>query len=327
MASSVDQGVGEQDLGEMVLRVKERSSEESLGADGQSLAEHAHDTLPTNDDSARAEQHASVIEEQEEAAKKAARRAGRMACTSNTVIRAKKDQAERERPAGSRRVTFDVRRARISNGVEQGKGYILFFSCMKRYGGPFAFLSNFYPSKFRVEKVHASHEFIHLEQFYQYCKACAFILAPEIFVDIPGISEPQSSHSASGVVLFFTSAVDTADFVREFIRCATEQHPGWSAPREEHWKPGVSWISEMGLKAKFDADENLMDLLQKTGNYELAQASGDKKFCIGFVAAVAFDHRDEWEDNKDCNLLGQALMKVRDAGRSPAHSKVFDREY
>jgi len=47
MAGDMEPGVGEQDLGEMVLRVKERSSAETLGADGHPLAEHAHDQLPT----------------------------------------------------------------------------------------------------------------------------------------------------------------------------------------------------------------------------------------------------------------------------------------
>jgi hypothetical protein len=84
---------------------------------------------------------------------------------------------------------------------------------------------------------------------------------------------------------------------------------------------------EQGLQAKFAADENLMDLLQKTGNYELVKASKDKKLGVGFAAEVAFDHRDEWQENEDCNLLGRALMKVRDASRGSAHSEVFDREY
>jgi hypothetical protein len=72
-----------------------------------------------------------------------------------------------------------------------------------------------------------------------------------------------------------------------------------------------------------------MDVLQRTGNYELVQASpGDKERGIGFAANVAFEHRDEWEDNKDCNLLGQALMAVRDAASiGHATPKAFDRAY
>jgi predicted NAD-dependent protein-ADP-ribosyltransferase YbiA (DUF1768 family) len=94
-----------------------------------------------------------------------------------------------------------------------------------------------------------------------------------------------------------------------------------------YWEPAVSKFLGQGLQAKFAADEKSMDLLQKTGDYELVLASGDKKLGIGFAADDAFDHRDEWEDKKDCNLLGRALMKVRDANRGSTHSKVFDREF
>lgn len=65
-----------------------------------------------------------------------------------------------------------------------------------------------------------------------------------------------------------------------------------------------------------------------TGDYELVQASpSHKELGIGFAADVAFDHLVEWESNKDCNLLGQALVKFRDEGRKSAHSKNFHRTF
>jgi predicted NAD-dependent protein-ADP-ribosyltransferase YbiA (DUF1768 family) len=280
----------------------------------------------TNDDDAGAGERASAIEEQDEAAKKAARRAGRIARTARAAIQAKKEQAEGGRRAESRCVTFDVRHVRLIDGVEQDKGYIFFNSGVKRYGGPFAFLSNCYPSEFRVEEVQ-DHTFLHVEQYYQHLKALAFRIVPEIMVTYPDGTEPDSSHDVADIVLHFTGALDTAAYVRKFVSLAETQHPGWFKSWDRYFTPATPRLLEMGLQAKFVADENLMELLQKTGNYELVLASGDKKLGIGFAADVAFEHRDEWEDKKDCNLLGRALMKVRDANRGSTHSKVFDREF
>jgi ribA/ribD-fused uncharacterized protein len=257
----------------------------------------------------------SEIQEQTNAKTKSAIKvAAQVARANEKSIRTQKQLAETTRPHGSRRVMFDVHRAKLVEGVEQGKGYIFFYPGLRRYGGPFAFLSNFYPSKFRVETVSKTHTFITMEQFYQYCKATSFRLAPEVFVVHTEGFEPLSSHRVATVVLTMTSALLTAEFVRNFTSCATKQHPGWSKPWEKYWAPAVPKFLEQGLHAKFAADRDLMDLLQKTGNYELVEASpNDKKCGIGFAANVAFDHIDKWETNKDCNLLGQALMNVRDA--------------
>jgi predicted NAD-dependent protein-ADP-ribosyltransferase YbiA (DUF1768 family) len=295
---------------EMELGVKETASSETLAAGCQSLAENdgaETDKTPnkctqpdiassktTNNDDTGAGECASTIEEQDDVAKKAARQAGRIARTAKAAIQAKKQQTEIGRRAASRRVTFDVRHARLIDGVEQDKGYIFFESGVKRYGGPFAFLSNFYPSEFRVEEVSETHTFVTMEQFYQYCKATAFCLAPEVFVIHTEGFEPLSSHEVAGVVLVMTSALLAGEFVRNFMSCATKQHPGWSKPWEKCWASAVPKFLEQGLHAKFADNEDLMDLLQKTGNYELVKASpNDKKLGIGFAADVAFDHRDE----------------------------------
>jgi predicted NAD-dependent protein-ADP-ribosyltransferase YbiA (DUF1768 family) len=337
----MEMGAEEETQREMVFRAKETLSSEILAVNGQSLAEN--DEAKTDDTSnrrtqpeidntkhndARVEESASAIEEHDKAAKKAARRAGRIARTAKAAIQAKKEQAERGRLAESRRVTFDVHRARLVDGVEQDMGYIFFNSGVKRYGGPFAFLSNSYPSEFRVEEVHRTHSFVTVEQFYQYCKTMSFRLAPEVFVVHTEGFAALSSHQVCNLVLTVTgSAPSIAGFFRNFMSCATEQHLGWSKPWEKYWTPAIPKFLEQGLQAKFAADENLMDLLQKTGNYELVKASKDKILGVGFAAEVAFDHRDEWQENEDCNLLGRALMKVRDASRGSAHSEVFDREY
>ena len=173
------------------------------------------------------------------------------------------------------------------------------------------------------------HSFLHVEQYYQHCKALAFRLVPEVIVTYPDESiKPISSHDVADMVLRYTGALDTATFVRKSISLAATQHGmGWSKSWERYFTPATSRLLEMGLQAKFAADEKLMDLLQKTGNYELVRASNDKELGAGFAADVAFDHRDEWEDNKNCNVLGRALMKVRDASRGSVHSEVFDREY
>jgi predicted NAD-dependent protein-ADP-ribosyltransferase YbiA (DUF1768 family) len=257
--------------------------------------------------------------------------AARVARADEKAIRTQKQLAETTRPHGSRRVMFDVHRAKLVEGVEQGNGYIFFYPGMRRYGGPFAFLSNFYPSKFRVEKVHKTHTFVTMEQFYQYCKAMSFRLAPEVLVVHTEGFAPLSSYQVCNLVLTLTGALVTAEFVRNFISCATKQHPGWFK-LEKYWAPAVSKFLEQGLQAKFAADENFMDLLQRTGNYELVEASpNDKKCGIGFAANVAFDHIEKWEDNKDCNLLGQALMKVRDASAvatiGPGIPNPYDRAF
>jgi hypothetical protein len=233
MASIMEMGAEEEEQREMVLRAKETLSSESR----QSLAENDEtetddtsnkctqlETAPSNttdDDDAGVEERASAIEEYGKAAKKAARRAGRIARTAKAAIQAKKEQAESGRLAESRRVTFDVHRARLVNGVEQDKGYIFFNSGVKRYGGPFAFLSNYYPSEFRVEEVHRTHSFVSVEQFYQYCKAMSFRLAPEVLVVHTEGFAPLSSHQVCNLVLILTGALVTAGFVRNFMSCAT----------------------------------------------------------------------------------------------------------
>lgn len=109
-----------------------------LAANYQSLAEideaEANDTPDkrtrlettssntTNADDTGAGERATATKKQDVAAEKAARRAGRIARTAKAAIQAKKEQAERGRPAASRRVTFDVHRARLVDGLEQDKG-------------------------------------------------------------------------------------------------------------------------------------------------------------------------------------------------------------
>jgi hypothetical protein len=127
MANAMEMGVDEEKQREMVLRVTPSSG---IPAENrQSLAENDEaetDETPNkrtqpeiaslnddNDDDAGAGERASAIEEQDEAAKRAARRAGRIARTAKAAIQAKKEQAEGGRRAESRRVTFDVHRARV----------------------------------------------------------------------------------------------------------------------------------------------------------------------------------------------------------------------
>jgi ribA/ribD-fused uncharacterized protein len=246
------------------------------------------------------------------------------------TISALKKKAEDERPKGNRRVTFDVHHANVGDKEKESKGYIFFFSCVRRYGGPFAFLSNFAPTPFVHKASHKDHTFVSMEQFYQYNKAQSFRLVREIAIRLAD-DTVVSSWEISPTILQTESAFKAATYVRTLLDAAMKQDAGWYAAWEKLWLPIVKHLLQMGLKAKF-ADKKLMDLLQKTGDYELVEASpNDKKFGIGFAAHVAFQKRKKWEDNENCNLLGQALMKLRDspvvASGDDAVPLVFDRGY
>lgn len=75
------------------------------------------------------------------------------------------------------------------------------------------------------------------------------------------------------------------------------------------WERQKYHVVERGNLLKFSQNEELKRKLLETGECELVEASpSDRVWSIGFPAELAEAHRDNW----GMNLLGQALMSVRE---------------
>lgn len=81
------------------------------------------------------------------------------------------------------------------------------------------------------------------------------------------------------------------------------------------WDKVSKQIVKRGIRAKFEQNEGLLEILLNTRDFVLAEASAnDKKWGIG----VAVDNEDRYDTSKwsGKNLLGRILMEVRDELRT-----------
>lgn len=82
-----------------------------------------------------------------------------------------------------------------------------------------------------------------------------------------------------------------------------------SIDKGKRWEKQKYDVVERGIFLKFSQNPDLKRRLLETGERELVEASpSDRVWGIGFPADVAEEYRDEW----GMNLLGQALMSVRE---------------
>lgn len=174
-------------------------------------------------------------------------------------------------------------------------------------------MSNFYPSKFRVNEIHKEHVFDSVEQFYQYCKAIAMDAAPEKFIEVDDISL-SSSDLKHRILTIIDNPNMCAENGRLFNRFEIDD-PKWWHCWNQFWTSMIPEILEKGIRAKFEQNPDLAQLLMMTGNFHLVEASKRDDSCgIGFHAADAMKNRGSWGRN----LLGETLMEVRAALRKSA---------
>ena len=149
------------------------------------------------------------------------------------------------------------------------------------------FLSNWYSAKFVIDDF----EYLFVEQYMMARKARIFHDA-ECYTAILRASDPQACKDIGRLVKGFDSKT-------------------WD---EVHYD-----IVKAGNRAKFAQNKDLRDALLATGNALLAEAApNDLVWGIGLsaAAAAAVDPKD-WPGK---NLLGKALMELREEFRSPLNS-------
>ena len=141
------------------------------------------------------------------------------------------------------------------------------------------YLSNWYPSCFRVDNINYSSK----EQFMMYQKAICF----------------KDSDMAAQIL-----AEDDVSHIKQLGRLVERYN-------DHHWNGVRQIIVYNGLLAKFMQNDNLRAMLLNTQNAVLAEcAVKDRIWGIGLSMKEAdrFD-RSKW---KGQNLLGYALMMVRE---------------
>lgn len=186
-------------------------------------------------------------------------------------------------------------------------GKILFYG-HNSYGGPFDFLSSFYPSSINDPSV-ALNTFRSVEHFYQYHKA--LILVDQEEKILPG--ERVSSHRlAAAIRETQVSALDIVDAVREFENLSLSGREGdeewcetWKAVIDEERQVTIFWA----LFLKYLQNPDLKMKLMMTGKYDLYEASPDDSIRgIGKHASIAMKHEPKWGEN----VFGKQTQRTRE---------------
>ncbi|KAK4548186.1 hypothetical protein LTR36_010055 [Oleoguttula mirabilis] len=131
------------------------------------------------------------------------------------------------------------------------------------------------------------------------------------------------------VILVLISPSEIAAAGRSYNAYAAKD-PKWHAYWKTSWDVIVYYVMKRAVCLKFDQNPKLRELLLKTGDYELVEASKHDTNCgIGFSASeikdgTALHQRKKWGGN----WLGKILMEVRDFYRKQEnHNGKLDREY
>lgn len=139
-------------------------------------------------------------------------------------------------------------------------------------------LSNHHPSPFEVR----GRSYANMEQYLAYKKA-----------------------KLSGQKIFINKALLAQDPVeaKSILNALKMDHP-------EEWKKELSTIATEGLQAKFRQNASLGEYLRSTAPLTLGEASKNPKWGVGFTLEEEdVLNKSKW--NKEGNLLGRLLMKVR----------------
>ncbi|KAI6899556.1 hypothetical protein KC318_g10465 [Hortaea werneckii] len=199
-----------------------------------------------------------------------------------------------------------------SSTAEEASGPIFFW---REYEQPYGFLCQWYPSPFVAPQVHPTHVFGCAEQYMMYRKA--LVLATP--------SEPDDADSTNAA----TADAEKGDRENLPNRILSASEPGkqkslarsvkFSLAQFKEWERIKFDVVLEGSLLKFSQNEELKAKLLATGVLELVEASPtDRTWGIGFAAEFAESCRDEWGSN----LLGKALMSVRESLKAEAEAEV-----
>lgn len=219
------------------------------------------------------------------------------------------DELELERKDSAWRITWLVH-----YGCQAGEeDRIFFYSHTERYGGPFAFLSNFYPCRFRVSDMADGHDFDCLEQFYQYKKAVRMREMSKMSSNLSEDHIASLEQLPDLVLATKNDPIQCADVVRKFSYLEDEDSAWWSV-WSDYWNAERYSVLKEGIQAKFDDERNkgLRNLLMMTGDFRLIEAHASCSTGIGIPILEAVKGTKKWA----ANLLGEALMETRAALRA-----------
>ncbi|KAI7657553.1 hypothetical protein KC319_g9482 [Hortaea werneckii] len=212
-----------------------------------------------------------------------------------------------------------------SSTDDENPGPVFFW---REYEQPYGFLCQWYPSPFVAPQVHPTHVFGCAEQFMMYRKALVLATPPEPddtdFTDRTGVNvHPQRQKD--------TGKPNTEKGERGNLpnRILSESRPGrqkslarsvnFSPAQFKEWERIKFDVVLEGSWLKFSQNQELKAKLLATGDRELVEASPtDRTWGIGFAAEFAERFREEWGSN----LLGKALMSVRESLRGEAEAEV-----
>lgn len=233
-----------------------------------------------------------------------------------------KGELEHGRKKRARHLTWAVWHAES----KQQKSFIFFYGQDERYGGPFEFLSNFYPSKFMDRRMLQNHEFVSVEQYYQYSKCEIMALAQKLTM------QGTNSRDVRWLILCEENPNKIAKLGRLFCLKnsprATDRK--WFEDWNELWRLGVAEVLLRAVRFKFEQNEDLATLLLMTGDFELVEASRRDDQCgIGMTAAQAIAQGPSKWQFPGRNWLGQMLMEIREELRSkfPEYPKFYALKY
>jgi ribA/ribD-fused uncharacterized protein len=206
---------------------------------------------------------------------------------------------------------------------------IYFFDHRERYGGPFAFLSTYYPCEFSVKPWHGCEEcelcFTSAEQMYQYTRTKIIKMASG--KTMFAWDQWMNSKDLCAAVLKGSGGMNECQELDEAIDDFGTANPEWL----EEWRPVWQIIERKTLRdavyAKYDQNEELKQLLLMTGDFLLADVdSPDKHRGTGDIPEVAWQSKSDWGHN----IHGEVLMEVRQELREkyyPNLTRDYNFEY
>ncbi|KAI7323172.1 hypothetical protein KC315_g8591 [Hortaea werneckii] len=212
-----------------------------------------------------------------------------------------------------------------SSTAEEASGPIFFW---REYEQPYGFLCQWYPSPFVAPQVHPTHVFGCAEQYMMYRKALVLAIPESDDTDptnTTGMKIRPKEHQKD------TRTANAEKGERENLpnRILSESKPGrqkslarsvkFSPAQFKEWERIKFDVVLEGSLLKFSQNQELKAKLLATGVRELVEASPtDRTWGIGFAAEFAESCREAWGSN----LLGKALMSVRESLKAEAEAEV-----
>ncbi|KAI7280771.1 hypothetical protein KC345_g4555 [Hortaea werneckii] len=197
----------------------------------------------------------------------------------------------------------------------------------REYEQRHGFLCQWYPSPFVAPQVLPTHVFGCAEQYMMYRKALV-LATPQSnetdSADTTGVKVPPKGQQRDAR----TASTEEGERANLPNRILSESKPGrqkslarsvkFTSAQFKEWERIKFDVVLEGSWLKFSQNQELKAKLMATGDRELVEASPtDRTWGIGFAAEFAESWREEW----GCNLLGKALMSVRESLKAEAEEE------